>query len=122
MAIRKEKRAFERIELDSLRGSVELKETIKTVSIINGCEEGVCVNSADFPVGSVVRLVIGSREDQPGISLYCKVVWVSTKKGLVWESDLRADITTSYLSMRPTERRASATMTAKTARGEHMPE
>jgi hypothetical protein len=81
MAIRKEKRAFERIELDSLRGSVELKETIKTVSIINGCEEGVCVNSADFPVGSVVRLVIGSREDQPGISLYCKVVWVSTKKG-----------------------------------------
>jgi hypothetical protein len=80
MVVRKEKRAFERIALDNLNASVKMMDIVKTVSIINGCEEGVCVNSADFPVGSVVRLIIDSREDQPDISLYCKVVWISKKK------------------------------------------
>lgn len=50
-------------------------------------------------------------------------VWISTAKGLLWESDLASEITTSYLSKaRPTERRATATIKTKTARSDHMPE
>jgi len=49
-------------------------------------------------------------------------VWISTSKGILWESDLASEITTSYLSVRPTERRATATIRAKTARAEFMPE
>ncbi len=50
-------------------------------------------------------------------------VWVSTGKGILWASDLAAEITTSYLSdVRPTERRATATIKASTARADHMPE
>jgi|ADurb_Met_01_Slu_FD_contig_51_424529_length_825_multi_4_in_0_out_0_2 hypothetical protein len=80
MPIMKEKRAFERIGLDNIRGSVELMEIVKPISIVNACEEGVCVNGADFPVGSVVRLAIASQEEHPDISLYCKVVWASHKE------------------------------------------
>lgn len=49
-------------------------------------------------------------------------VWVSMSKGIVWESDFHAEITTSYLSVRPTERRARADMRAKTTRAERMPD
>lgn len=80
MANMKEKRIFERIDLESITGSVELMETLKPISIINACEEGVCISGSDFPVGSVVRLEIEHAEDQPNISLYCKVVWATKKK------------------------------------------
>lgn len=80
MAIRKEKRALERIRLEDLSGSVELMEIVKSVSVVNASEEGVCVGGADFPVGSVVRLAIGLQKEEPDISLYCKVVWASQEK------------------------------------------
>lgn len=81
MIARKEKRSFERINLGNLSGSVELMEIVKSVSVVNASEEGVCVDGADFPVGSVVRLAINSqKEEEPGISLYCKVVWASHEK------------------------------------------
>jgi hypothetical protein len=80
MVIMKEKRAFERIPFENLGGSVELMEIVKPISIINACEEGVCVDGADFPVGSVVRLAIEPQEETPDISLYCKVVWASMRK------------------------------------------
>jgi hypothetical protein len=49
MANMKEKRIYERIDLGSVNGSVELMETLKPVSIINACEEGVCISGSDFP-------------------------------------------------------------------------
>ena len=50
-------------------------------------------------------------------------VWISTSKGILWASDLASEITTSYLSnVRPTERRATATIKATTSRAETMPE
>lgn len=79
MIVRKEKRAFERIDLGNLSGSVELMDIVKSVSVVNASEEGVCVDGADFPVGSVVRLAINFQEE-PDISLYCKVVWASQEK------------------------------------------
>lgn len=82
MANMKEKRLYERVNLSNLSGSVELMETMKPISIINASEDGVCICGADFPVGSVVRLAIDPPEDLPNISLYCKVVWASKKKGL----------------------------------------
>ena len=48
-------------------------------------------------------------------------IWISTAKGAFWEQDIASEIMTSYLSVRPTERHATARLTAKTARGEHMP-
>ncbi len=48
-------------------------------------------------------------------------IWVSQSKGILWEQDLTSEIMTSYLCSRPTERHATARLTAKTARGEHMP-
>lgn len=80
MAIKKEKRAFERINLEDLRGSVELMDIVKSVSVVNASEEGVCVGGADFPVGSVVRLAIDSQAEEPDISLYCKVIWASQEE------------------------------------------
>ena len=80
MIVRKEKRAFERIDLGNLSGSVELMDIVKSVSVVNASEEGVCVDGADFPVGSVVRLAINFQEEEPDISLYCKVVWASQEK------------------------------------------
>ena len=80
MVIKKEKRAFERINLEDLRGSVELMDIVKSVSVVNASEEGVCVGGADFPVGSVVRLAIGSQAEEPDISLYCKVIWASQEE------------------------------------------
>jgi len=68
---------LERISLANVIGSVELKDAVKPIAIINACEEGVCIEGADFPVGSVVRLAIDQLEDVPDISLYCKVVWSS---------------------------------------------
>lgn len=73
----KEKRTPERINLPDVNGSVELKDTVKPIAILNASEEGVCIEGADFPVGSVVRLAIDHPEDEPAISLYCKVVWSS---------------------------------------------
>jgi hypothetical protein len=81
MANMKEKRISERISLSNLNGSIELMETVKPISILNASEEGVCITGADFPVGSVVRLEVDSVEDLPHISLYCKVVWATKKRG-----------------------------------------
>ena len=86
----KEKRTQERINLPNVNGSVELKDTIKPIAIVNANEEGVCIEGADFPVGSVVRLAIDHPGDEGAISLYCKVVWSSKdsdtdrKSGLVF--------------------------------------
>jgi hypothetical protein len=77
MRSEKEKRTIERINLANVNGSVELKDTVKTIAILNACEEGVCIEGAGFPVGSVVRLAINHPEDSEDISLYCKVVWSS---------------------------------------------
>jgi hypothetical protein len=77
MHSKKEKRIYERIDTPDLSGSVELKESVKTITIVNANEEGVCIEGAGFPVGSVVRLVIDPLEDTDNISLYCKVVWAS---------------------------------------------
>jgi hypothetical protein len=77
MHSKKEKRACQRINTPDLSGSVELKESVKTINIVNANKEGVCVEGAGFPVGSVVRLVIDPLEDTDNISLYCKVVWAS---------------------------------------------
>ncbi|HNY65912.1 MAG TPA: PilZ domain-containing protein [Deltaproteobacteria bacterium] len=84
----KEKRICERIDFPNVNGSVELMETIKPITILNASEEGVCVSGADFPVGTVVRLEVDSPEEAPNISLYCKVVWTSKKKGQVKKSGL----------------------------------
>ena len=73
----KEKRTLERIALANVNGSVELKDTLRPIAVLNACEEGVCIEGADFPVGSVVRLEINHLEDSEDISLYCKVVWSS---------------------------------------------
>jgi hypothetical protein len=48
-------------------------------------------------------------------------VWISASKGTLWEQDLASEIMTSYLCARPTERHATAKLTAKSARGERMP-
>ncbi|MBN2297348.1 MAG: PilZ domain-containing protein [Deltaproteobacteria bacterium] len=58
-------------------GAIEHQEKIKSITIINATEEGVCIEGADLPLDSVVRLAIEHPEDNPDISLYCKVVWVS---------------------------------------------
>ncbi|MGC9323608.1 MAG: PilZ domain-containing protein [Desulfomonilia bacterium] len=75
----KEKRIHERFSLPNLSGSVEIKEAMQPISLINASKEGVCIAGAVFPVGSVVRLEIDPLEDIPPISLYCKVVWSSPK-------------------------------------------
>lgn len=80
MSNMKEKRTLERIDMPNLSGSVELMEALRSVSIVNASEEGVCICGADFPVGSVVRLAIDPVEGVPNISLYCKVVWASEEK------------------------------------------
>ena len=80
MRSEKEKRTQERINLPDVNGSVELKDTVKPIAILNACEEGVCIEGADFPVGSVVRLAIDHHEEEGAISLYCKVVWSSKGK------------------------------------------
>lgn len=80
MATLKEKRICERTSISNVRGSIELMEIVKPVTILNASEEGVCILGADFPVGSVVRLEVDSAEDAPNISLYCKVVWATKKR------------------------------------------
>jgi len=77
MRSEKEKRTQERIRLYDLIGSVEHQEKTKSITIINASEEGVCIEGADLPVDSVVRLAIGHPEEAPDINLYCKVVWAS---------------------------------------------
>jgi hypothetical protein len=88
MRSEKEKRTLERIDLANVNGSVELQETVKSIAILNACEEGVCIEGADFPVGSIVRLAINQSEDSQDISLYCKVVWSSSEK----DTDKRAGL------------------------------
>ncbi len=88
MRSEKEKRSLERIDLANVNGSIELKETVKPIAILNACEEGVCIEGAGFPVGSIVRLAINQSEDSRDISLYCKVVWSSSEK----DTDKRAGL------------------------------
>ncbi len=73
----KEKRTLERIPLHDMIGSIEHQETMKSITIVNASEEGVCIEGADLPLDSVVRLAIEHPVDTEDISLYCKVVWVS---------------------------------------------
>lgn len=86
----KEKRTLKRISLSDINGSIELQDTIRPIVIVNASEEGVCIEGADFPVGSIVRLAIDHPGDKSEISLYCKVVWSSAegdpsrKSGLIF--------------------------------------
>ncbi|HHO77149.1 MAG TPA: PilZ domain-containing protein [Deltaproteobacteria bacterium] len=73
----KDKRTLERIHLKDMIGSVEHQEKMNSISIINASEDGVCIEGANLELDSVVRLAINQPQDTPGISLYCKVVWVS---------------------------------------------
>jgi len=77
MHSKKEKRLHERIRFPELKGSIEISETIKPITVINASAEGVCVTGVHIPVGSVVRLAIDDLHDVGDISLYCKVVWAS---------------------------------------------
>jgi len=80
MRSEKEKRTLERLNLANVNGSIELKETVKRVAVLNACEEGVCIEGADFPIGSVVRLAIDQPDNDQDISLYCRVVWSSNNQ------------------------------------------
>jgi hypothetical protein len=82
MHTKKEKRLHERIPFPDVKGSVEISETVKTISVVNASEEGVCISGVHIPVGSVVRLAIDDLNDIGDITLYCKVAWASeeTKK------------------------------------------
>jgi hypothetical protein len=77
MHTKKEKRLHERIPVPDLKGSVEIREKVKPVTVVNASTEGVCISGAYVPVGSVVRLAIEELQDIGNISLYCKVVWAS---------------------------------------------
>jgi hypothetical protein len=77
MHTKKEKRLHERIPIPDLKGSVEIREKVKPVTVVNASTEGVCISGANVPVGSVVRLAIDELQDIGNISLYCKVVWAS---------------------------------------------
>jgi hypothetical protein len=79
MHTRKEKRLHDRIPLPEVKGSVEIRETIKPVTVVNASTEGVCISGVHLAVGSVIRLAIDPLQDIGNISLYCKVVWASGK-------------------------------------------
>jgi hypothetical protein len=49
-------------------------------------------------------------------------VWASVSKGILWACELESEITTSYLCERPTERRATATLRAKTEKADALPQ
>lgn len=76
----KEKRIHERIPFPDVKGSVEISEDMKSITLINACAEGVCISGATIPVGSVVKLAIEDHYGLGDISLYCKVAWTSEKK------------------------------------------
>ena len=80
MRSRKEKRVHERIPFPDVRGSVEISEDIKPITIVNACSEGVCISGASMQVGSVVKLAIDDHLGAGDISLYCKVAWASSGK------------------------------------------
>jgi len=74
---KKEKRVCERIPFPEVRGTVEISENLKPVTVVNASADGVCISGVHIPVGSVVRLAIDDLHDIGEISLYCKVVWAS---------------------------------------------
>lgn len=80
MKSRKEKRVHERIRFPDVRGSVEISEAMKPVTLINASSEGVCISGASIPVGSVVKLAIDDHLGVGDISLYCKVAWATGEK------------------------------------------
>ena len=80
MKPRKEKRVHERIPFPEVKGSVEISEDMKPISLINASFEGVCISGASIPVGSVVKLAIDDHLGVGDISLYCKVAWASGEK------------------------------------------
>jgi hypothetical protein len=77
MHTKKEKRLYERIPLPDVRGTVEISETMKAVTVVNASTEGVCIAGVLVEVGSVVRLEIDLPQDEGNISLYCKVAWAT---------------------------------------------
>ena len=77
MHTKKEKRLHERIPLPDVRGTVEISESMKPVTVVNASIEGVCVAGVHVEIGSVVRLEIDSLQDEENISLYCKVAWAT---------------------------------------------
>jgi hypothetical protein len=80
MHSKKEKRIHERVPFPEVKGSIEISETVKTITVVNASVEGVCIAGAHIPVGSVVRLAIDDLHDIGDISLYCKVVWAVEKE------------------------------------------
>ena len=80
MHSKKEKRIHERVPFPEVKGSIEISETVKTITVVNASVEGVCISGAHIPVGSVVRLAIDDLHDIGDISLYCKVVWATEKE------------------------------------------
>jgi hypothetical protein len=78
MHTKKEKRLHERIPLPDVRGTVEISESLKPVTVVNASTEGVCIAGVLVEVGSVVRLEINlPLQDDANISLYCKVAWTT---------------------------------------------
>ncbi len=80
MHSKKEKRIHERIPLPEVKGSIEVSESVKPVTLVNASSEGMCVSGVSVPVGSVVKLAIEDHQGIGEISLYCKVAWASEKK------------------------------------------
>jgi hypothetical protein len=77
MHTKKEKRLHERIPLPDVRGTVEISETLKPITVVNASIEGVCIAGVYVEVGSVVRIEIDALQDEENISLYCKVAWTA---------------------------------------------
>jgi len=76
----KDKRVRERISLHDVRGTVEIDDTLKPVTVLNASEEGVCIAGAAIETGTVVRLSIEDTLGLGAFSLYCRSAWSSSKK------------------------------------------
>ncbi|MDT8272203.1 MAG: PilZ domain-containing protein [Desulfomonilia bacterium] len=84
----KERRISHRVSLPDLSGTVEIKDSVQPITVVNASKEGVCITGVQCPEGSVVKLEIEPVEDIPAISLYCKVAWVSPKREALKKSGL----------------------------------
>jgi len=61
--------------LKHISGTVELKDGLHRISIIDASKGGLRISGKNLPVGSVVRIHMDVPISPPKISLYCKVVW-----------------------------------------------
>jgi hypothetical protein len=77
---RKEKRGHDRITFPEVRGSIEINDRLKPVTIVNASVEGVCIAGEAVESGTVVRLSIEDEFGLGNISLYCKAAWSSEKR------------------------------------------